>query len=93
MRRSKYPTMIDENGYLTLTDAGHDIWMKENNPDGWDDATWHAFAERCATSESFKAEAQRCKRYGLPRPHPLADGWVPAAKFNPLRDLTRRMRA
>lgn len=29
----------------------------------------------------------------FPRPHPLEDGWVPAAKFDPIAGLTKRMSA
>lgn len=93
MRRSKYPNMIDSNGFLVLTDEGHDIWMKENNPDNWDTKTWRAFTERCMSDARFLERSQKAKRERMPRPHPTADGWVPSKQFDPLAGLTKRMRA
>ena len=69
MRRTKYPTVM-RGDFLDLSDSGHDIWMRENNPDGWDDATWKAFAARCRRSETFKSACQTAKALGYPRPHP-----------------------
>lgn len=85
--------MIDANGHLTLTDAGHDIWMKDNNPDNWDTETWRAFTERCHMDPGFVARAQKAKRDGMARPHPTADGWVPSKHFDPIAGLTKRMSA
>lgn len=83
MRRHKYPT--EKRGdYLDLTTAGHDIWMRENNPDGWDTETWRAFVERVSASPEFKARCQEAKRRGWKCPHPTEDGWRPTGKFDPL---------
>lgn len=76
MRRTKYPTVM-RGDFLDLSDAGHDIWMRENNPDGWDDATWKAFSARCRRSESFKTACQIARAIGNPRPHPDDYGWEP----------------
>lgn len=90
MRRSKYPN--ERRGdYLDLTDEGHDIWMHENNPDGWSDATWRAFVARCANPE-FLARSREAKRNGWKRPHPTEDGWEPPPNFNPIDALVRSRR-
>lgn len=64
--------------FLELTRAGHEKWMRENNPDGWDDETWKAFAARCSRSPEFKARCQEARAAGNPRPHPTDDGWKPS---------------
>lgn len=87
----RYP-VVKRGDYLDLTETGHLMWIRDNNPDGWDDETWRAFAERCSMSEGFKAEAQRCKREGLPRPHPTADGWVTSKRFDPIAGLSKNAR-
>lgn len=93
MRRTKYPTMIDPNGFMVLTDSGHDIWMKENNPDNWDTETWRAYTERCSTDARFLERAQKAKRDYMPRPHPFEDGWVQSKNFDPIAGLAKRMGA
>lgn len=93
----KYPTMR-RGDYLDLTDTGHLLWMRDHNPDDWDDETWRAYVARCTTSPIFKDEARRCAREGLPRPHPTEDGWALPEKVSPLaevfqlRSATRRER-
>jgi hypothetical protein len=89
-RKLKYPSVM-RGAYLELTDEGHDIWMHENNPDGWDNATWAAFVERIAIDARFSERVKAAKTNGHPRPNPLADGWVPSKKFDPIAGLTRSM--
>lgn len=90
MRRYKYP--CEKRGdFLELTAEGHDIWMKENNPDGWDDETWRAFVLRCRNPD-FVDRCQDAKRRGLSRPHPTADGWKPP-KGNPILALVKQVNA
>lgn len=83
MSMRKYPTMR-RGDYLDLTDTGHLIWMRDNNPDGWDDETWRAFTARCALSHDFKVRARAALQNGDPRPHPTEDGWKPPKHFDPL---------
>ena len=90
MRRTKYPC-VQRGDFLELTAAGHDIWMKENNPDGWDSDTWRAFASRCSLVPAFKERCQQAKRAGLPRPHPTEDGWT-APRMGPLEAVSRGLR-
>lgn len=54
MTSAKYQTMIDNNGHLHLTAAGHAAWMADNNPEEWDDDTWRAYVERIATDARFE---------------------------------------
>lgn len=75
MRRTKYP-VVRRGDYLDLSPAGHDIWMAENNPDGWDEPTWRAFEVRCAVQPEFKWRANAARIAGEPRPHPTEDGWT-----------------
>ncbi len=90
MRRTRYP-VVKRGDFHDLTDSGHDIWMRENNPDGWDDETWRAFIERC-TDPAFKERCQRARREEKPRPHPTADGWVPSKRFDPIASLAKNLR-
>lgn len=40
--------------FRDLTKMGHERWMEENNPDGWDTETWRAFSARIASDSAFK---------------------------------------
>ena len=80
MTRRKYPT-VKRGDFLDLTDTGHLMWMRDNNPDGWDDATWRAFAARCSVSPDFKKRCRAALRNGWPRPHPTEDGWSPPPRL------------
>lgn len=40
---------------VEMSRSEHKVWMADNNPEGWDDATWAAYIERMATDARFKA--------------------------------------
>lgn len=86
MRR--YP-FVKRGDYLELTATGHELWMHEHNPDGWDDATWKAFVVRHSTSEEFRRRVAQARRLGQPRPHPTDDGWTPPPNNQPLLALVK----
>lgn len=37
-------------------------WHAQNNPEGWDSATWSAYSARIATDPAFRAQATRAHR-------------------------------
>lgn len=86
----KYPT-VNRGDFIDLTETGHLLWMRDNNPDGWDDETWRAFAARCAQSPDFKARCQKARLHGWKRPHPTEDGWS-MPKMGPIEALSKGLR-
>lgn len=40
---------------------GHRRWMGENNPEGWDDATWKAFIERMSTDPRYEKQVKKAR--------------------------------
>lgn len=90
MSMRRYPT-VNRGDFIDLTDTGHLLWMRDNNPDRWDDETWRAFSARCAQSPDFKARCQSARRNGLPRPHPTEDGWT-ILKMGPIEALSKGLR-
>jgi hypothetical protein len=94
MSQKHYETVRDGRGrYRSLTSRGHADWMRDYNPDGWDDATWGAFIQRCSTDAAFKNRCQRAKAAGRARPHPLDGGWVPNKDIDPLEAILGSQRA
>ncbi len=91
MMRRKYPT-VKRGDFLDLTDTGHLMWMRDHNPDGWNDATWRAFAARCSVSPDFKDRAREARRNGWARPHPTDDGWTPPRRLRVVDTIGRRRR-
>jgi hypothetical protein len=83
--------MVTNDGHLELTDEGHDIWMKENNPEGWDNRTWAGYVERIAKDPRFKKRVEE-RKGKLPRCNPFADGWVSSKNFDPIAGLTKSLR-
>lgn len=53
----KYETDM-RGGHLMLSQRGHAKWMVDYNPEGWDNATWAAYAERIATDRAFAARVR-----------------------------------
>lgn len=43
--------------YLDLTHEGHRAWMRENNPQRWDERTWRAYGVRLGTDAGFQRRA------------------------------------
>ena len=85
----RYPVVM-RGDHLDLTETGHLMWMRDNNPDGWDTETWRAFSERLAKDPRFASRCQHAKKNGQPRPHPTADGWIPSKDFDPIAALAQK---
>lgn len=86
MRR--YPA-VRRGDHLDLTGTGHALWMRDHNPDDWDDETWKAFVARHSTSDEFRRQVAQARRLGHPRPHPTADGWTPPPNSQTLTALMK----
>lgn len=87
----RYST-VRRGEHVELTETGHLVWQKLNNPDGWDDETWRAFTVRCSSDPAFKDRCRREKAAGRARPHPLDDGWRMPPNADPVQSVMKGFR-
>lgn len=58
MTGAKYEQTL-RGHFVDLTHEGHRHWMRDNNPDRWNDATWRAFNARMALDPGFNDRVRR----------------------------------